>query len=698
MGYLGYLKNENNLIRSAVVGGRLFVSDDYPWVNAAKLPVSNPCRVRNMYRNSTRASDELAVEIRIALPTAQAVDLVAVVGHNLTENAVITVKAGSDIDVSDYSDPMTARRRTSFLKIASPQTYQFWRIEIKDETNTHEFIDIGYLVLGQATTLDFSFREGWIRRDTIRKIGAEDNYRKLNELETISINFDAVTETSVDTLRDLFEAAVDEPLFVIPDVDENDGFFGRFDPQFTREFTLSKSGTGESGHRVTCRVRITEDAPAIEQKDDVLFYWEAGQDLPSNGRTFSRSSAAYYKNRDLRLVSAAVDEIRSDHWFSENQRGLLLEHGSENLLTYSEDMSTGKTQTRVSVSTDVAGAPDGNTTADLVIPSTDNDTHYIYDISDYSNFTDNTPLSTSVFIKAGGYNYADVYVRSKTGTLAFLLIDLTDGSILSVSDGSGILHLYTVEKYTNGWWRVLISLDSETGTTDPYCLVRIRNNSKSTQYIGDGSSGVYIWGMQLEADTYFPTSYIKTVASTATREVDSLKWEFRHIAQSLSVYLELTDIGSWKDTRGVFHIGDGTNYVKDPRLELRVESSAGEKYKWKVNFDTGESAGGGAVDLDNSTDRAIGENCDVVVYIKPDCGCQIEMESASSILFYRDWLADPYEWGQYDGSDNGALHLNNRGTEDPGLLLLSKLKILRGGQSLANMRALSRAESYINNG
>jgi len=683
MGYLGYLKNENNLIRSAVVGGRLFVSDDYPWVNAAKLPVSN---------------DELAVEIRIALPTAQAVDLVAVVGHNLTENAVITVKAGSDIDVSDYSNPMTTRRRTSFLKIASPQTYQFWRIEIKDETNTHEFIDIGYLVLGQVTTLDFSFREGWVRRDTIRKIGAEDNYRKLNELETISINFDAVTETSTDTLRDLFEAAVDEPLFVIPDIDENDGFFGRFDPQFTREFTLSKSGTGESGHRVTCRVRITEDASAIKQKDDVLFYWEAGQDLPSNGRTFSRASTAFYKDRDLKLVSAAVDEIRSDHWFSENQRGLLLEHGSENLLTYSEDMSTGKTPVRVSVSTDVADAPDGNATADLVVPSIDNDTHYIYDFSDYSNFTDDTPMSVSVFLKAGGYGYAHLGVRSKAGSIAYVFVNLSTGAIVSTSDASGILHFYLVEKYADDWWRVLIAADSEAGTTNPLCLVKIYDNSQNSTYVGDGSSGVHIWGMQLEADTYFPTSYIKTVASTATREVDSLKWEFRHIAQSLSVYTEITDIGSWKDESGIWHIGANAAYYYDPRAELRAESSGGEKYKWQAVFDTGESAGGGSTNLDNSTDRAIGENCDVVVYIGPNCGCRIEMESASSGLFYRDWLDDPYEWGQYSGSDGGTLHLNNRGTVSPGLLLLSKLKILRGGQSLATMRALSRAESYINNG
>jgi len=674
MGYFAYLKNSDNEVTRATVSVETTIldADTFPEINVKRLPVCRPLRIRN----------ELPVRILLSFPADITADLVAIVGHNLTENATISIKAGSTPDCSDYSTPMTARKRTAFKVLSSAETYRYWMIDIDDE-ECPGAVTVGYMVIGQATTLGFSFAEGWRKIDLAETVGFANEAggvsRKTAHLrEQFDVDFRLISETDLDTMRDLFLDLSGDTLFVIPDVDENDGFFGRFNhDELERVFDVSKSGTGESEHRGNTNVQFIEDRhPFIV--DEELFSWRAGESLPSD-YTFSRSSTAYYKDKNLKLVQAASGEVRSDHWFDENRHGLLLEVNSENLIPYSEAFDDAAwIKTNVTVAANATDAPDGNMTADEIIEDATSDYHYIYDTISYSNFTDNQTIAGSVFVKRGsGARNVRVLIVSKANRYGGALIDPSDGSILDTYDQGSLVDYY-VEKYADDWWRIHVLIDSETGTQDPYIYIGLMDGT-SANYTGDGSSSIYIFGAQLE-NLQASTSYIPTSGAPASRAIEILIFPFHRIVESLSVYLGMIEIGQkyLPKYHGVFSL-TASDTIADPRCELLSNDITNQ---YILVLDDGTTARSGNTILSNS----LKDLWDAVCRITNDP--HVELETDDGVFQLSNVAFPGVEWGNIGGAKTGAFRLNDRytGATNTGVNLFTKVKIVRGCHSLAVMR------------
>lgn len=227
--------------------------------------------------------------------------------------------------------------------------------------------------------------------------------------------------------------------------------------------------------------------------------------------TFTRASAATRTNSKGLIETVASGAPRIDYDpVTMACKGLLIEEARTNLLTYSEQFDNAAwTKFRASVTANATTAPDGTTTADkLVEDNTANNTHYL---QQSSSATNGATYTVSAHAKAAERTQCKLVLYGASEVYG-AVFDLSAGT-LAAQSGTGS---YTIYNVGNGWYRVTIT--AVCNATTCYGLYYTATGGTAT-YTGDGTSGLYIWGAQLEAGA-FPTSYIPTVASQVTRAAD----------------------------------------------------------------------------------------------------------------------------------------------------------------------------------
>lgn len=196
---------------------------------------------------------------------------------------------------------------------------------------------------------------------------------------------------------------------------------------------------------------------------------------------------------------------------------LLLEPTRTNSVIYSEMFDNSAwTKSLTDVSGNMIVSPDGYQSADLLIPNTTLSSSHRVERGGGSVTTPNI-YTGSVFVKYGGYDYVNIEL---TNYLAASFTYRFSTGVISNATGAGLVAgSPKAENYGNGWIRLSLSSTLPSGNGTAVVRINFRNNSNSANFAGDGVSGVYAWGYQLELGSN-PTSYIPTWNASVTRNLD----------------------------------------------------------------------------------------------------------------------------------------------------------------------------------
>ena len=200
---------------------------------------------------------------------------------------------------------------------------------------------------------------------------------------------------------------------------------------------------------------------------------------------------------------------------------LLLEPSRTNLFTQSEYFNSADwTKTAINVTDNAVTSPEGIANAAKLVETTANSVHQI----NQSHSLSGNDYSFSVFVKKAERRYVSLVFSDQARYLSQYTFDLEDGVLTDSFDYGGVTSTFVPEDYGNGWYRLTLSSSYASWSGSVIPRFYIENTATPSQppannYVGDGTSGIYIYGVQLEAGIY-PTSYIPTYGTAASRAGD----------------------------------------------------------------------------------------------------------------------------------------------------------------------------------
>lgn len=319
--------------------------------------------------------------------------------------------------------------------------------------------------------------------------------------------------------------------------------------------TVSIVDVGNSWRRVTVTGNVGGSvgqtaAIAIYADNGNFYAWGAQVEQRSAVSAYTATTTQAITNYIPVLQTAASGIARFDHNPTTGESlGLLIEESRTNLLLFSyefENSSWSSLAVGATVTPNTVIAPDGTLTADKLIINSGATTNYLRQGITVAAVT----YTMSVFAKAGEFNTVGIQLTNLWSPTVNGIFNLATG-VATTSDNCTT----SITSVGNGWYRcsVISSVIPTAGATGRTFILAGNNGNLGVS--GNGFSGIYIWGAQIEAGS-FSTSYIPTLNSQVTRAADAAS-------------MTGTNFSTW------YNSGEGTMYAEAIAPSTTTNTSVG---------------------------------------------------------------------------------------------------------------------------
>ena len=270
----------------------------------------------------------------------------------------------------------------------------------------------------------------------------------------------------------------------------------------------------------------------------------------------------YYGTENGNTVdgNGVVTEAVGSNIAESTLQGVLIEKQSTNISIYSANLENW-IKTQATITQDAIASPMGDSSMDVLVEDATNNIHYITE-PNQKTFISGLYYTSSVYVKAkdrdkiGLYLSSGIFTNNRHGWF-----DLSTGTIGALE---GTLQ-GGIKAQGNGFYKIWITGIASANAIGRGGIYICKDGALPETYLGDGVSGIYAWGFQVE-QSKFPTSYIQTLSSTVTRIADKLSLpkpdNFNDSKGSIDITAQSNRAGA-NDTYWVVDFGNATGVYQD---------------------------------------------------------------------------------------------------------------------------------------